>query len=366
MKFMTKRQLRLISLIFAVMIGLSAFSGCGKAPGNPSGTSSGTTGTVTSPQNAKAPTGTSIHVTDQVGRTVTLDKPAKKIVSSYYISSALLIALGLEDKVVGLEMKADSRELYKKAAPGFLKLPAVGSGKGINIEETATLKPDIVILPKKLKDAVPQLEALKIPVLVVDPETMDNFMACISLLGRIGGAEARAAELASYYKGKMDFVKSMTKDLKSKPSVYLAGSSYLTTCTSQMYQNDLIQMAGGTNVSMGLKDSYWAQISPEQLVAWNPEYFLAVSYAEYKLDDIRKDGKLKEISAVKNNKLFTFPSTLEPWDYPTPSSVLGVLWLLHQLHPELYPEKAYVDEATSFYKKFFDIEVTRGDLGLLG
>ena len=35
-----------------------------------------------------------ITVTDQAGRTVTIESPAERIVSSYYISTALLVALG--------------------------------------------------------------------------------------------------------------------------------------------------------------------------------------------------------------------------------------------------------------------------------
>lgn len=195
-----------------------------------------------------------ITVTDQIGREVTLKTPVKKIVSSYYISTAIAIALGLEDNLVGIEMKADTRELYKKAAPELLELPAVGSGKGINIEETAHLEPDVVILPKKLKDSVGQFEKLDIPVLVVDPETLDNYRDCVILLGAVAGVSEKASELNAYYQLKMDEVAEMTRDLTEKPSVYLAaGSSYLSTCTSKMYQNDLIAMAGGTNVSQGLK-----------------------------------------------------------------------------------------------------------------
>ena len=53
-----------------------------------------------------------------------------------------LIALGCENKLTGIEMKGDTRPLYRMAAPQLLELPAVGSGKGINIEETAALDPD--------------------------------------------------------------------------------------------------------------------------------------------------------------------------------------------------------------------------------
>ena len=52
-----------------------------------------------------------VTVTDQAGREVTIEKEPSSIVSGYYISSSLLIALGLKDKVVGIEAKADKRPI---------------------------------------------------------------------------------------------------------------------------------------------------------------------------------------------------------------------------------------------------------------
>ena len=69
-------------------------------------------------------------LTDQAGRTVTLEEPAQRIVSAYYLSSSLLIALGAEDRVVGIEMKADTREIYKRAAPSFWSCQRWGAASG--------------------------------------------------------------------------------------------------------------------------------------------------------------------------------------------------------------------------------------------
>ncbi len=309
----------------------------------------------------------SITLTDQIGREVVLEKPADSIVSSYYISTAILVALGMEDHLVGIEKKADTRNLYKSAAPQLLELPAVGSGKGINVEETAALNPDLVVLPKKLQDSVTAFEELGIPVLVVDPETLEGYVECVALLGKASGKEERSQDLISYYHEKMDEVKNLTKDLKDedKPAVYLAaGSDYLSTCTSKMYQNDLIAMAGGRNVSAELTEGYWQNISREQLLTWNPAYIFAVNYAEYALDDILQDKALSAVTAVREGKVKMFPSPIEPWDYPTPSSVLGILWLTHELHPDLYTEEDYINEAKKFYKEFFAIEVSKEDLGI--
>lgn len=86
-----------------------------------------------------------ITVTDQADRTVTIEKEPTKIVSGYYIPSSLLIALGLSDKAVGIEAKADKRPIYKLAAPELLELPNVGTAKEFDLETCASLSPDLVI-----------------------------------------------------------------------------------------------------------------------------------------------------------------------------------------------------------------------------
>ena len=304
-------------------------------------------------------------VVDQLGRTVELPAEINRIVSSYYISSSLLIALGAEDRVVGLEMKADTREVYKKAAPEFLELPGVGTSKSISVEETLALNPDLVIIPYRLEEFVEQFEALDIPVIVIEPESMDQFLECITLIGTAIGAEEKADALLNYYNEKMDQIAQLTAEVQERPRVYMSGgSSAFTTCTANMYQNDLIKLAGGQNVSEELTDGYWANVSAEQILAWDPEFIFNVNYASYDISELTGDAQLGTVAAIKENRTYTFPSVLEAWDYPTPSSVLGILWLTQTLHPELYSVEEYIKDAQDFYQTFYDIEITQEDMGL--
>lgn len=305
-----------------------------------------------------------ITVTDQAGREVTLQAPAETIVSCYYLVTASLLTLGQKDKIVGIELKADSRELYKLAAPEFLELPGVGSGKETNIEAIAALEPDLVLLPSKQVEAADTLAGLGIPTAVVEPETYEAFNGLIEMLGKLCGCEDAAAELIAYYDGVVERVTDLTKDVE-KPAVYLCGeASYLRTCAGGMYQREMIEMAGGTCVSADLEGTKWADISAEQLAAWDPEVIFSVSYAEYSLDDIRADAALSGLKAVAEDQLYTVPSEIEAWDYPQPSSILGLLWMTHILHPDLVSEEEYVSEAQAFYKTYYDLDVTEAQLGL--
>ena len=86
-----------------------------------------------------------VSLTDQTGRSITLEKPAETIVSCYYVSSYAVMALGLSDRMIGIENKADKRPIYSLSAPEFLELPAVGTMKESNVELIASLAPELVI-----------------------------------------------------------------------------------------------------------------------------------------------------------------------------------------------------------------------------
>lgn len=131
-------------------------------------------------------------VTDQLGREVTIENKPETLVSGYYISTSLLIALGLEDQIVGIEAKADSRPIYSLAAEQLLDLPNVGTAKEFNLEACAALDPDLVIVPARLKDSISAMEELGMTVLAVNPENEELFLESAALLGAVTGAEERA------------------------------------------------------------------------------------------------------------------------------------------------------------------------------
>jgi len=301
-------------------------------------------------------------VTDQAGRDVTFEQPAEKIVSCYYISTATLIALGLEDNLVGIEMKADTRGLYQLAAPQIISLPAVGSGKGINVEEIAALEPDVVILPIKLKDDAATLIELGINVIIVNPESQEQFEECVLLLGAVTGTEEIASALITRSGIMTETITAATEGLE-RPRVYMAaGSDLFTTYPAGIYQHDLITIAGGENVAAGIEGNGKVTIDAEQLIAWDPEYIFIVADADYTVEDVLANEQLAEVTAVKNGNVFEFPSEIEAWDYPTPSSLLGQAYMASILHPDVVTDEMFSAMAVEFYAEVFGVEVTVEDI----
>ena len=305
-----------------------------------------------------------VTITDQAGREVNVSTPSEKIVSCYYISTAALIALGAEENLVGIEMKADTRGLYNLAAPQIIDLPAVGSGKGVNIEEIAALNPDVVILPLRLSEDAAALEELGIPVVLVNPETQEDYEACIRMLGVITDNYNGAKALLDRCSDVTSLVTEAVAEAE-KPSVYLAaGSDYFTTYPAGLYQDDLIAISGGVNVAAEMEGDKKVTVDAEQLLAWNPDHIFIVADADYTAEDLMADPQLASLAAVQEGRVYSFPSAIEPWDYPTPSAVLGQLFMASRIHPELVTEEDFVNGAAAFYLDVFGIEITSEDLGL--
>ena len=297
-----------------------------------------------------------VTVTDQAGRTVTIEAEPQSIVSGYYISTSLLIALDQEDKLVGIEAKADKRPIYRLSAPQLIDLPNVGTAKEFDLEGCAALEPDLVILPIKLQNAVPTLEELGLTVLLVNPETQELLDEAVELVSTATGSTAQAQALADFSAQQQAWLEETLADAEA-PSVYLAGnSSMLSTAGSAMYQNDMITAAGGANVAAEITDTYWVEVDYEQLLAWNPDYIILASDADYTCEDVLADPNLAGCAAVANGNVYQLPNRAEAWDSPVPSGVLGSVWLASILHPDLCAPADADAIIEEYYESFFDFD----------
>ena len=294
-----------------------------------------------------------VTLTDQAGREVTIQEEPQRIVSGYYISTSALIALGLQDKLVGIEAKAAKRPIYQRSAPQLIDLPNVGTAKEFDLEGCAALEPELVILPLKLKDAAKTLEDLGFPVLLVNPENQARLEEMISLIAAATNTRDGAQALLDFTAAQETLLKKALEGTRT-PSVYLAGNSaLLSTAGDAMYQSDMIRLAGGVNAAAELTDTYWVEVSYEQLLAWDPDYILLASDAGYTVEDVLADPNLADCAAVKNGNVFKMPGKAEAWDSPVPSGILGAVWLANLLHPEAFTEEDCASVIDEYYETFY-------------
>lgn len=297
-----------------------------------------------------------IILTDQAGNEVKLDAPAERIVSCYYITTYACISLGLTDRLVGIESKADKRPVYKMAAPEILELPDVGTLKEFNVEAAAAAEPDLVIMPKRLSDSAEALKALGIPVLIVYPESQELLEEMLTLIGKACGAQERAESLLKYY-DEAEKELAGYGEAGTGTKVYMAGvSSYLKTAPEGMYQAEMIHKVGGENAAGDMSGDAWLELSYEDILAMNPDVIIIPASAEYGREDVLGDANLAETEAVKNGAVYQMPKGLEEWDSPVPSGILGVRWLGSILHEDAYSREEMEKDVREFYRTFYGFE----------
>ena len=353
------KKKRFLALVLTVIMTAASLAGCASKSGSKSTENSAST-TAT-----RQTTGTQIQteektketfpvtVTDQLGREVTIEKEPQKLVSGYYISTSIVIALDLEDELVGVEAKAGKRAIYKLAAENIVALPSVGTAKEFDLEGCAALSPDLVIVPAKLKDKIASMEELGLTVIAVNPENNDLLKEAVELIGKATGQTAKADDLVKTIDKGIASLKDRVGS-ETNPTVYLAGNSnILQTAGAKMYQNTLIENAGGVNVAAEIDDNYWAEVSYEQILKWDPDYIILAADADYTVDDVLKDTNLADCKAVKNGNVYIVPSDAEALDSPVPAGYLGSYYIASVIHSDIVSEEDFQTEAVNFYEKFY-------------
>lgn len=342
----------------ALVLALSMALGCAACSNGAGGSASGNvSASGSAPAESASQAEDQIVLTDQAGREVVLEGPAQSIVSCYYISTYAAIALGAEDRVVGLEKKADTRPIYQMAAPELLEKPQVGTMKELDVEATAALEPELVIMPQALVDYADTLTQLGIPVLAVNPESHEALVEMLQLMGTALGLEDRAEALTSYYQEQLDRMAELTQDTEA-PVVYMgSNSTFLATAPASMYQSTLIRQAGGVNAGDSLEGDYWTDVSYEDVLAMAPQVIVLPAGAEYTVQDVVEDPQLSALPAVQDGAVYQMPGGIEEWNSPVPSGILGTMWMTSVLHPDVYSFEEFTADAQDFYQTFYGFSV---------
>ena len=363
-KIMKKNLKQLSALLLALSLSVSV-TACGGNTASTATTAAETTAGAATEAASESAAETSaaaevnltveypVTVTDHLGREVTIEKQPESFVSGYYISTSLMIALGLDGQLVGVEAKADKRKIYKLSAPELTELPSVGTAKEFDLEGCAALKPDLVIVPTKLKDSIPAMEELGLTVIAVNPEDQTKLFETIDMISTAANVVEKGQKLESWISDSLSGLKD-SLDGAETPSVYLAGNSaLLQTAGPEMYQSTLIENAGGVNAASDITDTYWADTSYEQILSWNPDYIILAADADYDADSVLKDSALADCTAVKEGHVSQIPSDIEALDSPVPASFLGSYYVASILHPEVVTEEDFAAAEKDFYETFY-------------
>ena len=112
-----------------------------------------------------------ITVTDVVGRVVTLDRPASKVLGTHNPSLNTAIVLGGGDKyIIGFGNKEMADKLYDYVMDDYEGIVQIGKGRNVNYETVLSLGTNnVAILPERFVDQAEQFENIGVKAVVALP-----------------------------------------------------------------------------------------------------------------------------------------------------------------------------------------------------
>lgn len=315
-----------------------------------------------------APCASSRTVVDATGRSVALPDVIRGVVITCYGGVTHEVSvMGAADRIVAQPSMRPFPNLLKMY-PRFAATEDAGSFENVSVERIMALKPDLVIAGITSPRANSKIESLGIPVVTaaIGRADIDALLDEFRMMGKVFGTEKRAAELVSFWKERLSFIRKRVSAIpvsKRKRVFYMGSGSSLATDGRPWWGQHFISAAGGVNVAADIGPA--RQVTVEQLLVWNPDVIVLhtdtgpLSAGR----PVRDNPRMRNVKAVKDNRVYPCPVGAFWWDRPSPEAILGIMWLARTLYPERMKGLDMKKETVSFYKRFYDYGLSGGEYG---
>ena len=322
-----------------------------------------------------------IEITDVTVRTVTLKKPAERVVLQWsgaggpFFTISALMGKDTPKVIAGMDTslqdyRADMWKHFTAEMPELAKIPVVGTigDKTFNAEQVVALNPDVIFIPVDLKDqyesdAKAKMDAAGIQTIYIDyhAEKLESHQKSIEAIGKALGKEERAAEISKFYTNRVTRVLDrVSKINKPKPTVYLEvgmnGPEEFGNSFSGNYSwGALATMAGADVITKdAIKKS--SPINPEFVLEKNPDIIMIMgSYWPKKPTSMRLGFEATEDSSQALLKAFT--TERQGWSDLKAVENKQVYSAHHGLPREVFDAAVFEYLAKTFYpEEFKDVD----------
>ena len=322
-----------------------------------------------------------IEITDVTGRTVTLKKPAERVVLQWsgaggpFLTISALMGKDTPKVIAGMDTslqqyRADMWKHFTTEMPELAKIPEVGTvgDKNFNVEQVVALHPDVIFIPVDLKnqyesDAKQKLDEAGVQTIYIDyhAENLEKHQKSIEAIGKALGKEERAAEISKFYTDHVTKVLDRVKTInKPKPTVYLEvgmkgpeefGNSFsgnyswgalATLCGADVITKDIVKRS--------------TPINPEFVLEKNPDIIMIMgSYWPKNPTSMRLGFEANEAQSQELLKAFT--TERQGWSDLKAVENKDVYSIHHGLPREVYDAAVFEYLAKTFYpEEFKDVD----------
>ncbi len=208
--------------------------------------------------------------TDQIGNTIELSGPTKRIVSLVPSQSELLFDLGLNEELVGVTKFC----IHPKQLKGTRTI--VGGTKTLHFERIRELNPDLIIANKEeneeglIKELISEYQ-----VWTSDIHNLDDSFEMITELGKMTGRSDKANELVSEIKTAFGTLKPGRFD-KNLTAAYFIWREPFMTAGGHSFISHMLELCGIENIFADSKADY-PEFKLEELGPHSPDLILLSS-----------------------------------------------------------------------------------------
>jgi iron complex transport system substrate-binding protein len=294
-----------------------------------------------------------ITYTDNLGRVATIQVPVSRAV--IFQTYELIPALGIWDNIVGIGRYAYSNDLIKATKPDVASvIPSASAGSGLdaNMEVLFRLKPDVVITWTVKPEAVKFIKDRGLKVIATYPESLSELLELIRLHGKLFGKGKRAETSIAEMEKVFALVNARVSEIPphGKRKVLWLGGKPTSVASGIGITNDLIQLIGGINPASSILQGN-ADVSIEQIVAWDPDVIFIWGNAGYTAQGILNSSQWRLIKSVRQGRVYKAPI----WSTWSPRIAPIALWMAARVYPESFRDIALEKMFDDFYRAVFGI-----------
>ena len=269
-----------------------------------------------------------MSVTDDLGRTVTLDAHPERVVTMIPSHTETVCAIAGCDVLVGVDD-------FSNHPAEVRDLPRLGSAFSPSLEALVALEPDLVLVDE-YSGLAGAIDELGIPVFAGTPQTIDETWDIFEVLGRLLDREAEAALLTGRVQGQMAAAAEQVGGA-DPPTVYYEVDATPYSAGPGSFIGQVIAAAGGRNVVPEVLGDF-PQLDPEFVVAADPERIvLADAPHGETLATLRERPGWDAIRAVREGHVLELDQPeVDLLNRAGPRLGEAVLFLARWLHPDRF------------------------------
>jgi iron complex transport system substrate-binding protein len=260
----------------------------------------------------------------------------RRIISLTPSATEILYGVGAFERVVAVSSYCDF-------PPQVASLPRVGGWSNPNLEQIASLRPDLVVIADAQATFIEdKLAALGVKTLSIPSRSVEDALASIEMIGGATGDAEAGRRLAAETRAKLDDVRARTANLPRRRVLCVVDRIPGTlrdiyAATEGSFPAQLVEMAGGLSVAPPAAGG-WGKMQKEAIVALDPEIIidLMMQSPEGGLSENTQEvwRELRQIKAVREGRIHHLRDT----KLIHPSQFVGdsALKFAELIHPEAF------------------------------